>query len=71
MFDAKPKVRDAAGDVPTNYQPDLLDPLGRTVSISLPQAVPAAAELLPRRDSARPQPARTLSADSAFRGNVL
>ncbi|MEO6255945.1 MAG: TonB-dependent receptor, partial [Sphingomicrobium sp.] len=35
MFDAKPKVRDAAGLVPTSYQPDLLDPLGRTVSISI------------------------------------
>ena len=35
MFDAKPRVRDAAGDVPLNYQPDLLDPLGRTVSISI------------------------------------
>ena len=34
MFDAKPKVRDAAGNVPLNYQPDLLDPLGRTVMIS-------------------------------------
>jgi hypothetical protein len=28
-------VRDAAGLVPTSYQPDLLDPLGRTVSISI------------------------------------
>jgi iron complex outermembrane recepter protein len=35
MFDAKPRVRDAAGLVPASYQPDLLDPLGRTVSISL------------------------------------
>ena len=34
LFDAKPKVRDAAGNVPLNYQPDLLDPLGRTVMIS-------------------------------------
>ena len=34
IFDAKPKVRDAAGQVPLNYQPDLLDPLGRTIMIS-------------------------------------
>ena len=34
LFDAKPKVRDAAGNVPLNYQPGLLDPLGRTVMIS-------------------------------------
>ncbi|MEO5612204.1 MAG: TonB-dependent receptor [Sphingomicrobium sp.] len=35
MFDAKPRVRDAASLVPTNYQPDLLDPLGRTISLSI------------------------------------
>ena len=35
MFDAKPRVRDAARLVPASYQPDLLDPLGRTVSISI------------------------------------
>jgi hypothetical protein len=35
IFDAKPKVRDAAGDVPNNFQQDLLDPLGRTVMISV------------------------------------
>ena len=35
LFDAKPKVRDAAGLVPFSYQPDLLDPLGRTVGISI------------------------------------
>ena len=34
IFDAKPRVRNALGDVPTTYQSDLLDPLGRTVSIS-------------------------------------
>lgn len=34
MFNARQKVRDAAGNVPLNYQPDLLDPLGRTVMIS-------------------------------------
>ncbi len=34
IFDSKPKVHDAAGNVPLNYQPDLLDPLGRTLMIS-------------------------------------
>ena len=34
IFDAKPKVHDSSGNVPLNYQPDLLDPLGRTIMIS-------------------------------------
>jgi hypothetical protein len=34
VFNSRPKVRDAFGNVPLNYQPDLLDPLGRTVMIS-------------------------------------
>ena len=34
VFDSKPKVHDAFGKVPFNYQPDLLDPLGRTIMIS-------------------------------------
>lgn len=34
VFDSKPKVRNALGTVPLGYQPDLLDPLGRTVSIT-------------------------------------
>ncbi len=34
LFDAKQKVRDGAGLTPINYQPDLLDAQGRTVSIS-------------------------------------
>ena len=34
LLDAKPKVRDTSGNVPDNYQPDLLDPLGRTIMIS-------------------------------------
>ena len=34
LFDSKPKVRNAAGEIPFGYQSDLLDPLGRTVSIS-------------------------------------
>jgi hypothetical protein len=35
LFDSRPKVRNAAGGVPFTYQPDLLDPIGRTVSISI------------------------------------
>jgi hypothetical protein len=34
IFNSRPKVHDAFGVVPTNYQPDLLDPLGRTVMIT-------------------------------------
>jgi hypothetical protein len=34
MFNARPSVHDAAGNVPLNFQPDLLDPLGRTIMIS-------------------------------------
>ncbi|URD61509.1 TonB-dependent receptor plug domain-containing protein [Sphingomonas sp. KRR8] len=35
LFDSKQQVRDAAGGVPINYQPDLLNPTGRTFSISI------------------------------------
>jgi uncharacterized membrane protein YgcG len=35
LFDARQRVRDATGTTPVNYQPDLLDPLGRTVRLSL------------------------------------
>ncbi|HEY6662377.1 MAG TPA: TonB-dependent receptor [Sphingomicrobium sp.] len=35
IFDAKPKVRNAAGELPLTYQPDLLDPLGRTIGITI------------------------------------
>jgi hypothetical protein len=34
VFNARPNVRDAFGNTPPNYQPDLLDPLGRTVMIT-------------------------------------
>ena len=34
LFNARQRVRDPFGDVPTGYQADLLDPLGRTISIS-------------------------------------
>jgi hypothetical protein len=35
IFNARPKVHDAFGNVPLSYQPDLLDPLGRTIMISI------------------------------------
>jgi hypothetical protein len=34
VFNAKQHVENAAGDVPINYQPDLLDPQGRAILIS-------------------------------------
>jgi hypothetical protein len=35
IFNAKPRVHDAAGNVPLNYQADLLDPIGRTIGFSI------------------------------------
>jgi hypothetical protein len=35
LFDERVDVRDAAGTVPINFQPDLVDPLGRTVRLSV------------------------------------
>lgn len=35
ITDARQRVRDATGSVPYRYQPDLLDPLGRTITFSL------------------------------------
>ncbi|HEX8938506.1 MAG TPA: TonB-dependent receptor [Sphingomicrobium sp.] len=34
VFNSRPQVHDAAGNVPPSYQPDLLNPLGRTIMIS-------------------------------------
>ena len=34
IFDSRPRVRDAFGGIPNGFQPDLLDPLGRTVGIT-------------------------------------
>lgn len=34
LFDSRPEVSTSAGDTPVNYQPDFLDPQGRTVSIT-------------------------------------
>jgi uncharacterized membrane protein YgcG len=35
IFDSRQRVLDATGATPINYQPDLLDPLGRTVRLSI------------------------------------
>ena len=35
IFNTQPKVRNAAGDIPIGYAPGMLDPLGRTVMISI------------------------------------
>ncbi len=35
LFDSRQRVRDANGDTPISYQPDYLDPLGRTVKLSV------------------------------------
>ncbi|MBV9527854.1 TonB-dependent receptor [Sphingomonas sp.] len=35
LFNSRPNVRDASGAVPLSYQPQLIDPLGRTVMISI------------------------------------
>jgi hypothetical protein len=34
ILNSRPHVHDIHGDVPLNFQPDLLDPLGRTIMIS-------------------------------------
>lgn len=34
LFDTRLRVTDANGSVPVNYQPDLLDPIGRTVTLT-------------------------------------
>lgn len=35
LFDSEPEVTSSAGGTPLNYQPDFLDPQGRTVSLTL------------------------------------
>ena len=35
LLDRKRRVRDSTGATPLRYQPYLLDPLGRTVSLTL------------------------------------
>ena len=35
VFNSRQRVRDAAGNTPVSYQPDYLDPLGRTIRIGI------------------------------------
>jgi hypothetical protein len=35
LLNSRPKVRDATGATPLSYQPDYLDPLGRTLALSI------------------------------------
>jgi hypothetical protein len=58
VFDAKPKVRDAAGQVPLNYQADLLDPLGRTIGITIRKLfLPPPSVFRQQRQQEPPRPA--------------
>lgn len=53
LFNARPNVRDGLGAVPLSYQSDLLDPTGRTVTISFRKL------FLPQRFRARANAAST------------
>jgi hypothetical protein len=62
IFDAKPKVHSALGDPLLNFQPDLLNPLGRTVGITirklfLPPPSFFRRVIEERRQEQQPQPA--------------
>ena len=35
LFDSRQRVHDAAGNTPVSYQPDYLDPLGRTIRVGI------------------------------------
>ena len=50
LFNERQRVRDATGATPVNYQPDLLDPLGRTIRISFRKLFYA----IPQRAAPRP-----------------
>ncbi len=60
IFNSRPQVRDAAGIVPNNYQPDLLEPLGRTIMISFRKLfLPSPATMRRLFQADRPQGAPT------------
>jgi hypothetical protein len=61
LFNSRPQVRDAAGNVPLNYQPGLLDPIGRTVMVSFRKVFlpsPAAIRRLFQQDRQQAAPTR-------------
>ena len=51
IFNARPKVRDEAGTTPLSYQPDLLEPVGRTIGVTFRKL------FIPRRFFQRQRPA--------------
>jgi len=54
LLNARPKVRNALGEVPFSYQPDLLEPLGRTIEISFRKLfLPPRSFLRREREAAR------------------
>jgi hypothetical protein len=60
IFNSRPQVRDANGIVPINYQPNLLDPLGRTIMISFRKLFfPSPATIRRMFQQGRPQGAPT------------
>jgi hypothetical protein len=57
LFNSRPQVHDAAGAVPISYQPDLLDPLGRTIMISFRKLfLPSPSFLRQQRQQDQPPP---------------
>jgi hypothetical protein len=60
VFNSRPNVHDASGQIPTNYQPNLLDPLGRTIMISFRKLfLPSPATIRRLFQEGRPQGAPT------------
>ncbi|MEA3081208.1 MAG: hypothetical protein QOD54_876 [Sphingomonadales bacterium] len=60
IFNSRPQVHDAAGNVPLNYQPGLLDPIGRTVMVTFRKLfLPSPATIRRLFQQDRPQGAPT------------
>jgi hypothetical protein len=61
LFNSRPEVRDAAGNIPLSYQPGLLDPIGRTIMVSFRKLFlpsPAAMRRLFQQDRQQAAPTR-------------
>jgi hypothetical protein len=60
VFNSRPQVHDAVGNVPLNYQPDLLNPIGRTIMVSFRKLfLPSPATIRRLFQQDRPQGAPT------------
>ena len=60
IFNSRPQVRDAAGNIPLNYQPGLLDPIGRTIMVTFRKLfLPSPATIRRMFQQERPQGAPT------------